>query len=88
MRSLRRKCVRCGRQSRGSRGTKRRSVTCQRKSGRKRASLAVSEGPGRATGLHVAGEEEMENLVGCRCGKIALERADAATDRAREEYRG
>lgn len=65
MRSLKRKCVSCGRQSRGSKGTTRRSVTCQR-SGRKRASLAVSEGLGRATGLHVAGEEEMEDLVGCR----------------------
>ena len=27
----------------------------------------MTEGPGWATGLHVAGEEEMEDLVGCRC---------------------
>ena len=43
-----------------------RSVMCQGQRGRKRASLAVSEGPGRGTGLQVAGEEEMEGLIGCR----------------------
>lgn len=86
MRSLKRKCVAEGSPG-GARAPRAGPVTCQR-SGRKRASLAVSEGLGRATGFTCRWRRgEMEDLVDAGV-ESPLERADAATDRAREECRG